>query len=98
MHNGGLCIVDGMTDPYLPDGTTQADIDRAAGGYDEPECSCVNCHLCNGCGLLYFDENGRCVAEPVNDLFAGDKCPNCRGSGIEELCETCANEPVEEDL
>jgi len=26
---------------YYPDGVSQTDIDRAAGGYDPPECECV---------------------------------------------------------
>lgn len=53
------------------------------------DCKCVSCDCCNGSGDVEY----RTGMYPETEL---ETCPNCRGRGIEELCEMCANEPVEE--
>lgn len=41
-----------MQDPYLPDGVTQADIDRYGEGYDDRcgRCKQDPCECCESCG------------------------------------------------
>lgn len=62
----------------------------------EPTCTCVPCSLCDGTGNIWVDGDGRYLGmHRCDDMAEMEPCPACRGRGIEELCEKCANEPVD---
>ena len=60
------------------------------------ECYCVACPDCNGSGSIWVDFNGRYLGNSrCDDLDQLEACEVCRGSGVSEVCENCA-EFVEE--
>lgn len=63
---------------YLPDGCTQEDCDRAAGGYDDryacSGCGCEDCECCEICGT-------------PPSIPCGTDCPNRRPPTILQINE-----------
>lgn len=63
---------------YLPDGCTQEDCDRAAGGYDEG-------YYCNWCEERVDDEHECPACDPAGYIDESEEwpaCPTCQGSGM----------------
>lgn len=54
------------------------------------ECACVSCAFCDGRGHIYISLSGQIRRYRTDDLEDTDTCPDCRGSGVIEVCDTCA--------
>lgn len=66
---------------YLPDGCTQEDCDRAAGGYDEPDCRRCMQSPCE-CEIAYESDR-----DPTPDDYGerhvfGCVCADCSGAEL----------------
>jgi hypothetical protein len=55
-------------------------------------CRCHLCSACEGTGTVFVDWRGRFVAvHASDDLDERETCQQCRGSGVEVLCDACAD-------
>lgn len=60
----------------------------------EAACRCVSCGECGGSGTVWFsfpgvDEGRYLGSRRCDDLDELATCPECRGSGLSELCDEC---------
>ena len=53
-------------------------------------CTCVKCSECNGTGNVWISFSGKYLGRfHCDDLDELDICPDCDGSGITEICDSC---------
>ena len=64
----------------------------------EQTCRCVRCGECNGTGTVWFTFGSALYgggqylgSSRCDDLDEMETCGECRGSGISEECENCAD-------
>lgn len=62
------------------------------------KCQCVRCQECNGQGHIWLDLFGKYLGNRrCDDMDTMTTCDECRGSGIEEICDYCRDR-LEEEL
>ena len=53
-------------------------------------CKCVSCRECNGTGHIFVSFSGKYRgAFKCDDLDSMEKCEDCNGSGLSEMCDDC---------
>ena len=54
------------------------------------ECTCKRCPECGGTGDVWISISGKYLGRfHCDDLDELDTCPDCEGSGIIEMCDSC---------
>lgn len=59
-----------------------------------PTCRCVPCPECRGGRVVWFALGGReyLGTRRCDDLDEMETCDECRGSGVYDVCDKCAEE------
>jgi hypothetical protein len=53
-------------------------------------CKCVSCRECHGSGHVWVTMGGQYLGSArSSDMDDMETCPECRGDGIEEVCDEC---------
>lgn len=62
-----------------------------------PECTCKSCPECHGTGNVFWSFGGRYLGNHrCDDLDRVEKCTECDGGGIIEVCDFCRRMEEEE--
>ena len=60
-------------------------------------CKCVLCDSCNGTGNVWFTFDGKYLGNKrSDDLDELERCEDCEGSGITEMCDECCQSEEDE--
>lgn len=56
-------------------------------------CKCVTCGECGGSGTVWISFSGKYLGNHrCDDLDEMERCEECEGSGLTELCDECRDE------
>ncbi len=61
-------------------------------------CRCVLCSLCGGSGNLWVTLDGKHHLHRVDDLGELETCEECRGTGVEKICDRCRMMEMEDEI
>lgn len=61
-------------------------------------CTCASCGSCGGTGNVWFTFDGKYLGNHrCDDLDELQRCDDCEGSGLSDVCELCAYQEEDDE-